>query len=83
MRALLLSIALFLQAGFSMAGAYQTSITRESLNIGMPSDRLTVGLTYEDIKLGIDFDNEPDAILDAASWDLYIGYDVLPWLTAC
>jgi len=81
MRALFLSIAVFLQAGFSMAGAYQTSIAREPLNIGIPSDRLTVGLTYEDIKLGVDFDNGPDAILDAASWDVYIGYDVLPWLT--
>ena len=81
MRAVILSLAVVLQAGFAMASAFQTSINREALNVGIPSERLTVGLTYEDIKLGIDFDDGPDAILDAASWDVYIGYDVLPWLT--
>ncbi len=81
MRAFIISLAVILHASFSMASAFQTSISREPLNIGIPSDRLTVGLTYEDIKLGIDFDDGPDAVLDAASWDVYIGYDVLPWLT--
>jgi len=81
MKALILSLAVFLQAGFSMASGFQTSISRDALNIGIPSDRLTVGMTYEDIKMGVDFDKGPDAILDAASWDVYVGYDVLPWLT--
>ena len=81
MRAVILSLAVVLQAGFVMAGAFPTSISREALNVGVPSERLSVGLNYEDIKLGIDFDDGPDVVLDAESWDVYIGYDVLPWLT--
>lgn len=81
MRVSILALVVVLHAGLSLASVFPTSISREPLNVGIPSERLTVGLTYEDIKKGIDFNKGPDAILEAESLALYIGYDVLPWLT--
>jgi len=81
MRVSILALAVVFQAGLSLAAGYPTSISRTPLKVGIPSERLSVGVTYEDIKMGIDFDKGPDAILDAQSLALYVGYDVLPWLT--
>lgn len=81
MKISILAVMAVLHAGLSLAAVFPTSISREPLSVGIPSERLSVGLTYEDIKMSIDPDKGPDAILEAKSAALYIGYDVLPWLT--
>ncbi len=81
MRVVALSLVVALQASLSMAASFPTSISRTPLNLSAVSDKVSVGVTYEEIERGIDFDDGPDAILKAESASLYVGYDVRPWLT--
>ena len=68
-------------AGISAAAIQPASISRTPLKIGEPSKKLSVGATYEFVKLAIDFDHAPDAVLEGDALSLYLGYDILPWLT--
>jgi len=81
MKLSLIMSALLLNAGILTASVLPTSITREPLMVGSPSERLSLGFTYESIKLAIDQDMGPDATLEADAYAAYIGYDVLDWLT--
>ncbi len=77
-----LSLVVALQASLSLAASFPTSISRDALNVGQPSERLTVGLSYQEIERGVDLDGgAEDLLLKANSASLYIGYDILPWLT--
>ncbi len=80
MRIAALSLIIVLQASLSSAASFPASISREPLNLRNPSDRITVGVSYEDIERGIEFD-DVDHILRADALSLYLGYDVLPWVT--
>ena len=80
MRITTLSLIITLQASLSFAASFPMSISRQPLNIRNVSDRVSVGMTYEDIKRDVAFDGF-DAILDAQSFSLYVGYDILPWVT--
>ena len=77
-----LSLIIVLQASLSLAASFPTSISREPLNVRNASDRVTVGVTYEEIERDVEFDGGIDGVLDANSLSLYVGYDVQPWLTA-
>lgn len=81
MRAVILSLAIIFQVSYVMASAFPTSISRDPMKISDPSEKLTVGALYEDIKMGIDLDNGPDAVLNAKSAGIYIGYDLIPGVT--
>jgi hypothetical protein len=74
-------LAVALQTGMVFAEAFPSSISRSAMFVGIPSERLSLGLTYEDINIGVDFDRLPDGKLEAQSLAAYVGYDVLPWLT--
>jgi len=80
MRITTLSLIIALQASFVFAASFPTSISRTPLNIDNVSDRVTVGVTFEDIKRDVEFDDF-DAVLDAEALSLYVGYDILPWVT--
>jgi opacity protein-like surface antigen len=75
-----LSLGIVLQASLSLAASFPTSISREPLNVRHASDRVTVGVNYEEIERGIEF-NDVDHVLKAESLSLYLGYDILPWVT--
>lgn len=81
MRVLSVVVAVLCNAGLLFASVVPSSISREPLMIGTPSQRVSVGVTYEAIKLAVDFDNAADTTLEANSLSAYIGYDVLSWLT--
>jgi opacity protein-like surface antigen len=76
-----LVLALAFQSGMVFAEAFPSSISRKALHVGVPSERLSLGLTYEDINIGVDFDHLPDGKLEAQAVSAYLGYDILPWLT--
>jgi hypothetical protein len=76
-----LTLVVALQASLSLAASFPTSISRQALNVRLPSDRLSVGVTYEEIERTIDLDRGDNVILDAASASLYVGYDVVSWFT--
>jgi len=82
MRVSTVSFVVALQASLSLAAAYPPSISRPSLSTRPVSDRVSVGVTYEEIERGVDFDKGPDSVLKANSLSLYVGYDVVPWVTA-
>jgi hypothetical protein len=77
--AALLIIAL--QAGMVSAGTLPASISRRPYMVRPPSERVTVGVTYDEIERRVDLDDGPDALLDVDSLALYAGYDLFPWLT--
>lgn len=81
MRVVALSLVVALHASLSLAASFPTSISRAPLNHSAVSEKVSVGVTYEEIERGIDLDDGPDAVLKADSASLYVGYDVLPWLT--
>ncbi len=70
-----------MQASILLGATLPGAITRNPLVRDNPSERLSVGVTYEEIEREVDFDNGPNALLEADSAALYVGYDVLPWLT--
>jgi len=84
MRIVTLSLIVALHASLVSAGSFPTSISRRPLKVGLPSDRLSIGVSYEDIGRSIDLDEggDGDDKLSADSASLYLGYDVRPWLTA-
>ena len=67
--------------GNAVAESFPGSISREPLVAGRVSERLTVGVGYERLERGIDFDDLPDAVLEADTISGYVGYDALSWLT--
>ena len=69
-------------AADSFGETLPASISRQPLVAGRVSDRLSVGVGYDKLERGIEFDNMPEAILEADTISGYVGYDVLPWLTA-
>lgn len=69
-------------AGHTFAETLPASISRQPLVAGRPSDRLTVGVGYDKTERGIEIDGQVDDILEAGTITGYVGYDVLPWLTA-
>lgn len=82
MKIAMLTLVVALQASLSLAASFPTSISRDALNVGLPSERLTVGLSYQEIERGVDLDRgAQDVRLTANSASLYIGYDIHPWLT--
>jgi hypothetical protein len=84
MRIVTLSLVVALHASLVSAASFPTSISRRPLIVGSPSDRLSMGVSYEEIERGIDLDQggDGDAVFSASSASLYMGYDVRPWLTA-
>ena len=71
-----------LAAGGVHGGTFPSSITRRPLATGPVSDRLTVGADFLEIERGADVKRGPDEVLKARSASAYVGYDVLPWMTA-
>jgi len=69
-------------AGNAFGETFPGSISRQPLVAKPVSDRLTVGVGYDKLERGIEFDTLPDAVLEADTISGYAGYDVLPWLTA-
>jgi hypothetical protein len=69
-------------SGNAFGETFPASISRQPLVAGRVPDRLTVGVSYDKTERGIEFDDLPDAILEADTITGYVGYDVLPWLTA-
>ena len=80
MRIATLTLVIALQTSLLFAASFPTSISRSPLNVRTVSDRVSVGLTFEDIERGIDTDIG-DSVLKAESLSLYVGYDIEPWLT--
>lgn len=73
---------LTLQAGLVVAGTFPGSISREPLVRGSISDRLSVGVSYERVRRGIDVDGVPlTGDFEADHLRGYLGYDMLPWMT--
>jgi hypothetical protein len=83
MRIVALSLIVALHASLVSAASFPTSISRRPLNVGSPSDRLSIGGSYEEIDRGIDLNQggDGDDVFSASSASLYMGYDVRPWLT--
>ncbi len=77
-----LAVVMVVLAGNTFGETFPASISRQPLVAGRVSERLTVGVGYDKLERGIEFDNLPDAILEADIITGYVGYDVLPWLTA-
>lgn len=69
-------------AADSFGETFPASISRQPLVAGRVSDRLSVGVGYDKVERGVEFDNMPEAILEADTISGYVGFDVLPWLTA-
>ncbi len=69
-------------AADSFGETFPASISRQPLVAGRVSDRLSIGVGYDKLERGIEFDGMPDGILEADTISGYVGYDVLPWLTA-
>jgi hypothetical protein len=66
----------------AVAETFPASISRQPLVAGRISERLTIGVGYDKLERGIEFDNLPDFVLEADTMTGYVGYDMLPWLTA-
>ncbi|MFU8780229.1 MAG: hypothetical protein ACNA71_04300 [Kiritimatiellia bacterium] len=77
--AIILAVAV---AGVSRAATFPGSISREPLVRGTVSERLSIGLGYDRIKRGINFDSGGTAVGEADSISAYVGYNVRPWLTS-
>lgn len=75
-------VVMMVLAGNTFGDTLPASISRQPLVAGRVPERLTVGVGYDKLERGIAFDNMPDAILEANTITGYVGYDVLPWLTA-
>lgn len=77
-----LTLVVVLQASLSLAVSFPTSISRDALKVDTPSERLSVGVSYEEIERGVDIDGGyRDVLLKANAASLYIGYDIHPWFT--
>lgn len=81
-RSIAVAVIMTALAADSFGETFPASISRQPLVSGRVSDRLSVGIGYDKLERGIEFDNMPEAILEADTISGYVGYDVLSWLTA-
>lgn len=81
-KSVIVGLMIFITAGLShtQAATLPGSIGDDFLAVGS-ADRFSVGVNYENIKRYVDVDQGEDFRLDASSVSLFLGYDVIDWLT--
>ncbi len=80
-RTMTVVIMLTVLTGSLYGGTLPASISREPLMKGTVSGRVSVGVNYSEIERGVKIRQMPDAVLEAKEISVYLGYDLLPWLT--